>query len=66
MKRSQWFTFAIILIIGGLYLLNYGAISLLAQNDVGFIRAGIYGAFGQTLIILGFAFGICSILEGKK
>ena len=66
MKRSQWITFAIILFIGGIYLLNYGAYSLSIGSDAGYIRAGIYGAFGQTLMILGFACGISAILENRK
>jgi len=66
MKSSQWIALGIILFIGGVYLLSYGSYSLFVQTDVGYIRAGIYGAFGQTLMILGIAFGILALLERSK
>ncbi len=66
MKSNQWYVLGVGLIILGYYLLNYGAGSLLAMNEAGWIRAGIYGAFGQTSIILGFLFGICGWIESRS
>ena len=65
MRGSQWYVLSVGLIILGFFLLNYGAYSLLSGNEAGWIRAGIYGAFGQTSIGLGFIFGICGWIESR-
>lgn len=66
MKKSQYHTFGFIFFFCGVYLLFYGVPFAISQDSmVGAIKSGLYGVFGQSFIILSFAFFICGWLQDK-